>query len=56
MSPRKDATKFTEAANKAILKELNWDDVQDVEFARRSFIASLDEPVITGENKRPTWE
>jgi alkyl sulfatase BDS1-like metallo-beta-lactamase superfamily hydrolase len=41
----KDATRFTEAADKALLNELSWDDTQDFEFASRGFIASLNEPV-----------
>src|SRR5665647_2044345 len=46
MLKRKDATKFTEAANKALCNELSWDDTQDFKLARRGFIASLDDPVI----------
>ena len=53
---QKDATPFTEAANKALLNELNWEDTRDFESAARGFIASLDEPIITGDNGRPAWD
>ncbi|MGB9371519.1 MAG: alkyl sulfatase dimerization domain-containing protein [Halobacteriota archaeon] len=56
MSNRKDATRFTEVANKTLLNELSWDDTQDFEFASRGFIASLNEPVITDTNGRSVWE
>ncbi len=46
MLHRKDATRFTEAANAALLNELNWDDVRDFEAAARGFIATLDDSVI----------
>lgn len=55
MSKPKDATRFTEAANHALLKELAWSDRQDFESARRGFIASLDDPVIADPNGRPVW-
>jgi len=53
---QKDATSFTEAANKTLLNELNWEDTRDFEAAARGFIASLDEPVITSDNGRPAWD
>jgi alkyl sulfatase BDS1-like metallo-beta-lactamase superfamily hydrolase len=56
MLKRKDATKFTEAANKALCNELSWDDTQDFKLARRGFIASLDDPVIADANGRPVWD
>jgi alkyl sulfatase BDS1-like metallo-beta-lactamase superfamily hydrolase len=52
MPNQKDATRFTKAANKALLNELSWDDNQGFEFASRGFIASLHEPVITDANGR----
>ncbi|MBP8948538.1 MAG: MBL fold metallo-hydrolase [Candidatus Promineofilum sp.] len=52
---QKDATPFTEAANKTLLNELNWEDTRDFEAAARGFIASLDEPVITSDDGRPAW-
>jgi linear primary-alkylsulfatase len=55
MTNQKDATRFTEAANKAFLNELNWEDRQDFESASRGFIASLEVPVITEANGRPVW-
>ena len=56
MPNQKDATRFTEAANKALLNELSWDDTTDFELASRGFIASLDNPVITDANGRPVWD
>ena len=56
MSNRKDATRFTEAANTAVLNELSWDDTQDFDFAGRGFVASLNEPIITDTNGRSVWE
>jgi alkyl sulfatase BDS1-like metallo-beta-lactamase superfamily hydrolase len=56
MPNQKDATRFTEGANKALLNELSWDDTQDFELASRGFIASLDDPVITDANGRPVWD
>ncbi len=56
MAAAKDATTFTEAANNALLQELNWADTQDFELAARGFIASLDDPVITSANGRPAWD
>ncbi len=55
MSKTNDATKYTEAANNLLLNELNWEDVQDFENASRGFIASLDDPVIKGENGHAVW-
>ena len=56
MSNRKGATRFTEAANTAVLNELSWDDTQDFDFAGRGFVASLNEPIITDTNGRSVWE
>jgi len=42
MSNRKDATRFTEAANTAVLNELSWDDTQDFDFAGRGFVCQLE--------------
>ncbi|MGZ4901426.1 MAG: alkyl/aryl-sulfatase [Halobacteriota archaeon] len=56
MTNQKDATRLTEAANKALLSELNWDDAQDFASASRGFIATSDSPVITDANGRPVWE
>ncbi len=55
MSNAKEATKFTTTANRALLEELLWEDVQDFENASRGFIASLDDPVIKGENGHAVW-
>ncbi len=55
MSNAKEATEFTATANRALLEELLWEDVQDFENASRGFIASLDDPVIKGENGHPVW-
>jgi len=56
MSNQKDATRFTEAANRALLNELSRDDTRDFESASRGFIASLDDPAITDADGRPVWE
>lgn len=56
MPNQKDATRFTEVANKALFNELSWDDTKDFELASRGFIASLDDPVITDANGRPVWD
>ncbi len=55
MSNAKEATEFTTTANRALLEELLWEDVQDFENASRGFIASLDDPIIEGENGRAVW-
>jgi alkyl sulfatase BDS1-like metallo-beta-lactamase superfamily hydrolase len=55
MSNEKEATEFTTSANRALLEELFWDDVQDFEKASRGFIASLDDPIIQNENGRAVW-
>ena len=41
MTDRKDASEFTRAANRAVLDELPFDDLQDFEDASRGFIAPL---------------
>ncbi|NCC33028.1 MAG: MBL fold metallo-hydrolase, partial [Chloroflexia bacterium] len=55
MPQSKDATSFTEAANAALLQQLNWADTQDYELASRGFIATLNDPVIRDETGRPAW-
>jgi alkyl sulfatase BDS1-like metallo-beta-lactamase superfamily hydrolase len=56
MTIQKDATRFTKAANKALLSELNWDDCQDFESASRGFIATSDSPLITDANGKLVWD
>lgn len=56
MSTRNQATSFTENANRALLDELNWDDVQAFQDAARGFIASLDAPVIADASGRAVWD
>lgn len=56
MSIQKEATPFTQAANSALLNQLNWDDVRDFEASSRGFIASLDDPVIVAENGRSVYD
>jgi alkyl sulfatase BDS1-like metallo-beta-lactamase superfamily hydrolase len=56
MSTQKEATPFTQAANNALLTQLNWDDVRDFEASSRGFIASLDNPVIAAENGRSVYD
>jgi alkyl sulfatase BDS1-like metallo-beta-lactamase superfamily hydrolase len=53
---RKDATRFTEAANAALLQQLDWEDMKAFADASRGFIASLDAPVITDPGGRPVWD
>ena len=55
MSNAKEATEFTAIANRALLEELSWGDVQDFENASRGFIVSLENPVIQNENGRTVW-
>ena len=52
---RNEATSFTEAANVALLQQLNWQDIEAFQAASRGFIASLDAPVITDATGRPVW-
>ena len=56
MAARAEASKFTEAANRALLGELNWDDTTDFEAASQGFIASLDDPVIANASGGPAWD
>ena len=55
MSNAKEATEFTTTANRALLEELLWEDIQDFENASRGFIASLDDPVIMNAHGTPAW-
>ena len=55
MSKAKEATEFTNQPTRYSLEELFWEDVQDFENASRGFIASLDDPVIKGENGHAVW-
>lgn len=56
MEKRRNATAFTDAANKALLNQLNWSDNEAFEQASRGFIASLDDPVIRNANDLPVWD
>jgi len=50
-----DATPLTEAANRAVLDALPFDDTQDFEDARRGFLGSLPEVEITNDRGRVVW-
>jgi len=51
----KDATALTHALNRAVLGTLPFADTQDFEDARRGFIGSLPEVVITNERGHVVW-
>lgn len=51
----KDATQFTQQANAAAIKELPFAEQQDFEDARRGFIATLPEVVITRQDGGMVW-
>jgi alkyl sulfatase BDS1-like metallo-beta-lactamase superfamily hydrolase len=55
MADRKDATDYTSAANRRLLAELNWDDVQAFEDAARGFMATLEDPIIRNDEGREAW-
>jgi alkyl sulfatase BDS1-like metallo-beta-lactamase superfamily hydrolase len=57
MSEEKDATKFTEQANKALYDDPNfhWRDKQDFEFAERGFIAAESGLVIKNDRGDVVW-
>ena len=58
MHERRDATRYTEAAQEAVLASggLDWADEQDFEDASRGFIARLDEPVVTAADGGKVWD
>jgi len=51
----KPASAATAAAQQAAAKALPLDDGRDAEFAKRGFIASLDDPVIRNAKGQPVW-
>ena len=53
-----DASDRTAEANRAFRSEsnLDWEDATDDEASRRGFIASLEKPVIKGEDGRAVWD
>ena len=55
MLASKDATTITQGANQALLDTLPFADQQDFEDARRGFIATLPEVVITGDDGSVVW-
>ena len=58
MSAQKEATKFTQNANKAQYADpdFNWENELDFEFAQRGFIAKLENPVIGNKDDQPVWD
>jgi alkyl sulfatase BDS1-like metallo-beta-lactamase superfamily hydrolase len=58
LSGRKDATVFTQQANKGLYDDpnLNWGDKLDFEFAQRGFITKLEDPVIIDADGQPVWD
>ena len=55
MTTPKDATRFTAAANAALLAELDWRNTKDFESAARGFIATLEDPVIRDAAGGVVW-
>ncbi|MEE2776294.1 MAG: alkyl sulfatase dimerization domain-containing protein [Acidobacteriota bacterium] len=58
MTERKDATDFTGRCHAEALADprLDWSDERDWEFARRGFLARLEEPVIRNAKGRVVWD
>jgi alkyl sulfatase BDS1-like metallo-beta-lactamase superfamily hydrolase len=58
MCQRHDASEFTKAANRALLGELPFDDMQDFEDAARGFVAPLKDGgrVVDPKNGRPVFD
>jgi alkyl sulfatase BDS1-like metallo-beta-lactamase superfamily hydrolase len=58
MSEQKEATIFTQNANKAQYADpnFNWQNELDFEFAQRGFIAKLEDPVIGNMDGQPVWD
>ncbi len=50
MTDRKDASEFTKAANRAVLEQLPFEDLQDFEDASRGFVAPLPEGHVVKED------
>lgn len=50
-----EPSRFTKQANEQVLKTLPFDNKQDFEDATRGFIATIDEPAITGENGKVVY-
>ena len=50
-----EPSRFTKQANEQVLKTLPFDNKQDFEDATRGFIATIDEPAITGENGKEVY-
>ncbi|MHB8896643.1 MAG: hypothetical protein ACYC99_15900, partial [Candidatus Geothermincolia bacterium] len=57
MAPN-DASDFTRDSNACCQQDplLNWSDTQDWDFARRGFIAKLDDPVIRNADGKAVWD
>ncbi len=53
---RKEATSVTQANNAALRQQLNWEDTNDFEAARRGFIATLDDPIIRRLDGGAAWD
>ncbi|MCD7850629.1 MAG: MBL fold metallo-hydrolase [Parabacteroides sp.] len=50
-----EPSRFTKQANEQVLKTLPFDNKQDFEDATQGFIATIDEPAITGENGKEVY-
>ncbi|MDP3066066.1 MAG: hypothetical protein Q8N08_04935, partial [Methanobacteriaceae archaeon] len=55
-SSRKEASKFTKAANKEMISKLDFDDRRDYELVERGFIATWDEDTIKDEKENVVWD
>ncbi|MCV6587011.1 MAG: MBL fold metallo-hydrolase [Marinibacterium sp.] len=51
-----DATSATQAANAAVLEELNFSNRQDFEDATRGFIGAIDPPVVVDDEGTVVWD
>jgi len=51
-----DATEHTAAANRSVAMTLPFHDARDLDDARRGFLATLDEPLITATDGRVVWD
>lgn len=58
MSEQKEATLFTQDANKAYYADpdFHWENELDFDFAQRGFIAKLEDPVIGNKDGQLVWD
>lgn len=55
-SAPKPATSHTIEANEAVARSLPMEDQRDLDFAARGFIATMEDPVVKGEDGRVIWD